>query len=70
MALPSAAKNLLVLYQSEDPKGAPVAVSGTISIPKGKPPAGGWPVITWTHGTVGLAAVCGPSRDTPPRAGA
>lgn len=64
MALPSAAKNLLVLYQSEDPKGAPVAISGTISIPKGKPPTGGWPVITWTHGTVGLAAVCGPSRDT------
>lgn len=64
MALPSAARNLLVLYRSEGPAGAPVAVSGTLSIPKGEPPAGGWPVLTWTHGTVGLAAICGPSRDT------
>lgn len=65
MALPSAARNTLVLYRSQDPSGAPVAVSGTISIPKGTAPAGGWPVITWTHGTTGLAAICGPSRDTP-----
>lgn len=65
MALPSAERNLLVLYRSEDPKGGPVAVSGTVSIPKGTPPEGGWPVITWTHGTTGLAAICGPSRDTP-----
>lgn len=64
MALPSAARNTLVLYRSVDPTGQPVAVSGTISIPKGTPPAGGWPVITWTHGTTGLAAICGPSRDT------
>ncbi|OYY26222.1 MAG: lipase, partial [Azorhizobium sp. 35-67-15] len=64
MALPSAARNTLVLYRSVDPAGQPVAVSGTVSIPKGTPPAGGWPVITWTHGTTGLAAICGPSRDT------
>ncbi len=65
MALPSAARNILVLYRSEDPVGAPVVVSGTVSIPKGTAPAGGWPVITWTHGTTGIAAACAPSRDTP-----
>ena len=64
MALPSAARNLLVLYLSEDPSGKPVAVSGTVALPKAEPPAGGWPVLAWTHGTVGLAAICGPSRDT------
>lgn len=64
MALPSAARNLLLLYRSEGPAAAPVAVSGTLAVPKGEPPAGGWPVLTWTHGTVGLAAICGPSRDT------
>jgi pimeloyl-ACP methyl ester carboxylesterase len=64
MALPSAARNLLALYRSVDDKGKPVAVSGTISIPKGEPPAGGWPVLTWTHGTTGLNAICAPSRDT------
>jgi pimeloyl-ACP methyl ester carboxylesterase len=63
MALPSAARNLLVLYRSTDPKGRITPVSGTMSIPPGSPPAGGWPVITWTHGTTGLAPICAPSLD-------
>jgi pimeloyl-ACP methyl ester carboxylesterase len=46
-----------------DDKNRIVPVSGTMSIPAGTPPAGGWPVITWTHGTTGLNAVCAPSRD-------
>ena len=33
-----------------------------MSIPKGKPPKGGWPVITYAHGTTGTADVCAPSR--------
>jgi pimeloyl-ACP methyl ester carboxylesterase len=64
MALPSAAKNLLVLYRSTGAQGGIVPVSGTVSIPSGTPPRGGWPVITWTHGTTGLAPICAPSRDT------
>ena len=64
MALPSAARNILVLYRSTDDKGRIAPVSGTVSIPNGEPPRGGWPVITWTHGTTGLAAICAPSRDT------
>jgi pimeloyl-ACP methyl ester carboxylesterase len=63
MALPSAARNHLVMYLSRDPAGEPVAVTGTVSVPPGTPPEGGWPVVVWTHGTTGLAAVCGPSRD-------
>lgn len=64
MALPSAARNVLVLYRSTGAKGGIVAVSGTVAIPQGEPPRGGWPVITWAHGTTGLAPVCAPSRDT------
>jgi acetyl esterase/lipase len=64
MALPGAARNTLVLYRSTDPGGRPIAVSGTISLPAGTPPAGGWPVIAWTHGTTGIAPVCAPSLDT------
>lgn len=63
MALPGAARNTLVLYRSPGAAGGMVAVSGTVSIPAGETPAGGWPVITWTHGTTGLAPICGPSRD-------
>jgi alpha-beta hydrolase superfamily lysophospholipase len=64
-ALPSAGRNLLILYHSRTLDGQDVAVSGTLAIPAGTPPAGGWPVITWTHGTTGLAAACMPSLDTP-----
>jgi pimeloyl-ACP methyl ester carboxylesterase len=53
----------LVLYSSRTPKGAKDAISGSVSVPKGKPPKGGWPVITWAHGTTGVADVCAPSRD-------
>ncbi|MGM4896946.1 alpha/beta fold hydrolase [Tardiphaga sp. 839_C3_N1_4] len=63
MALPSAATNSLVLYRSTGAAGGIVAVSGTLSVPKGNPPLGGWPVIVWTHGTTGLAPACAPSRD-------
>ena len=62
-ALPGAS-NTLVLYRSIGVGGGPVAVSGTVSVPKGHAPKGGWPVITWDHGTTGIADVCAPSRDT------
>lgn len=62
-ALPSAAQNWLVLYRSTNIAGQPIAVSGTVAIPTGTPPAGGWPVISWTHGTTGIADICAPSRN-------
>jgi len=37
------------------------AVSGSLFLPKGTPPKGGWPVLVWGHGTVGLADKCAPS---------
>ena len=30
-------------------------------VPNGEAPAGGWPVIAWAHGTVGLGDDCTPS---------
>ncbi|WP_347453386.1 lipase family protein [Acinetobacter thermotolerans] len=36
-------------------------VSGSLFLPKGQPPKGGWPVLVWGHGTVGLADKCAPS---------
>jgi pimeloyl-ACP methyl ester carboxylesterase len=64
-ALPGAAETLLVLYHSSTLAGQDTAVSGTISIPAGQPPADGWPVLSWTHGTTGVADICAPSRDAP-----
>ncbi|WP_278265325.1 lipase family protein [Nocardia sp. AG03] len=62
-AIPGA-RNELVLYRSVDVAGNPVAVSGMVVVPDGPAPAGGWPMISWAHGTTGTADVCAPSRDT------
>ncbi|WP_158608001.1 alpha/beta hydrolase family protein [Nocardia panacis] len=64
-ALPGA-RNYLVLYRSVDLQGRTVAVSGTLAVPEGSPPQGGWPLISFAHGTTGVADACAPSRDTGP----
>lgn len=51
-----------LLYRSTGISGDLVAVSGTAWLPEGEAPEGGWPVISWGHGTVGSADVCAPSR--------
>ena len=64
-ALESAAACELVIYQSTRVSdGAPIGVSGVIAIPKGNPPTGGWPVVSWSHGTVGVADRGAPSLDS------
>lgn len=52
----------LVLYRSTSAKGETVPVSGVVSVPAGEPPEGGWPVVSWGHGTTGMADRCAPSR--------
>ncbi len=61
--LAKAASTKLVLYTSVTPQGKRVAVSGSVSVPMGKPPKGGWPVISYAHGTTGTADACAPSRN-------
>lgn len=62
-ALPSA-DTQLITYVSDDSHGEPIVVSGTVSVPRSTPPDGGWPVISWAHGTTGYADTCAPSADT------
>jgi pimeloyl-ACP methyl ester carboxylesterase len=38
-------------------------VGGALFLPKGEPPAGGWPLIAWAHGTVGIGDACAPSKN-------
>ena len=56
------ARGRRLLYRSTGVDGKRVAVSGTLQVPKGRPPRGGWPLITWAHGTTGIADRCAPSR--------
>jgi pimeloyl-ACP methyl ester carboxylesterase len=51
-----------VMYASKDVYNTKiVAVTGVIAVPNGATPFGGFPVVSWGHGTNGMADVCAPS---------
>jgi acetyl esterase/lipase len=54
-----------VTYVSTTPAGDRVPVSGVLIQPLTPAPAGGYPVVVWTHGTTGLGDECAPSGYTP-----
>lgn len=62
-AVPKGARAVRILYHSLNADGADVATSGVVLVPAGHPPAGGWPVIAWAHGTSGVARMCAPSLE-------
>jgi pimeloyl-ACP methyl ester carboxylesterase len=62
-ALPQASRTWTLLYRSTSLRGKAIGVSGFLMLPKGKAPKRGWPVVSWAHGTSGIADRCAPSRD-------
>lgn len=55
---PGSADASRILYATTTTNGAPTVASAAVYFPPGQAPAGGWPVIAWAHGTVGLADDC------------
>lgn len=59
---PAGARGVRILYGSTDgDTGSPTIVSGTAFSPGGPTPPGGWPVLAFAHGTLGIDESCGPS---------
>ncbi|HTZ09051.1 MAG TPA: lipase family protein [Acidimicrobiales bacterium] len=52
-----------VMYLSTSVSGTVVPVTGLVIVPHGPVPAGGFPVVSWGHGTDGMADSCAPSLD-------
>jgi hypothetical protein len=60
-------------YVTTDARGRRAPSTGMVFLPKGRAPRGGWPVISWAHGTSGLGDRCAtsvvgpalPKRDRP-----
>ncbi len=52
----------VLLYRSKSVDGETVAVSGSLTLPRGPRPRDGWPVVTYAHGTAGVADACAPTR--------
>jgi dipeptidyl aminopeptidase/acylaminoacyl peptidase len=50
-----------VMYTSTDRRDKTVAVTGVVAVPDGEAPDGGFPVVSWAHGTNGQADTCAAS---------
>lgn len=61
--LSAAGQGWRMLHTSEDARwqSGQVPVSGLLLLPRGERPAGGWPVLAWAHGTLGISDRCAPS---------
>jgi pimeloyl-ACP methyl ester carboxylesterase len=61
-ALPAGVSAVRILYHSRSATGEDVAASGVVLFPEEEtPPAGGWPILAWAHGSTGVARQCAPS---------
>jgi hypothetical protein len=61
ISLPAAGAASRILYATTDVHDRPAVSTAAVFVPAGAPPAGGWPVVAWAHGTVGLGDDCTPS---------
>ena len=59
--IPGAASAEVLTYVTTDTFGEKALSTGTVFLPPGTAPDGGWPVISWAHGTSGLGDACAPS---------
>lgn len=61
LSVAAAARAYRILYSTTDQHNSPAVSTGAVFVPPGEAPPGGWPVIAWAHGTVGLGDDCTPS---------
>lgn len=67
LSVAGAAAAYRILYATIDQHDRPAVATAAVFVPKTPAPQGGWPVIAWAHGTVGLGDECTPSAH--PRSG-
>lgn len=61
LSVAGAARAYRILYATVDQHGRPAVSTAAVFTPKAPAPEGGWPVVAWAHGTVGLGDDCTPS---------
>ena len=61
VTLPQASSTRLLKYPSTSIRGTAVTLSASLSLPKGKAPQSGWPLVVWNHMTTGGADACAPT---------
>lgn len=63
LSVPGAATAERLAFRTQWRSGASTTASGVLYLPPGQAPEGGWPVVSWAHGTVGVGDDCAPSRN-------
>lgn len=63
LSLPHAGPAYRITYLSTNgiTQNGLVPVTAEVILPAGKAPKGGWPIVAWAHGTVGINSKCAPS---------
>jgi len=61
--LPAGTRAYRVLFHTTSDSGGDLAESGMVVVPGGTPPTGGFPIVSWAHGTTGVASGCAPSLE-------
>ncbi|KAB3523580.1 hypothetical protein GC425_05445 [Corynebacterium sp. zg254] len=61
VGLAQAAVQKRFVYSTTNQHGEVATSTGAVFLPAGPAPEGGWPVLAWAHGTVGLGDQCAPS---------
>ncbi len=61
--IPAAARGYRLIYRTTGQNGEPVVSGGSVYVPAGTPPPGGWRVVSWGHGTSGMTEGCTPNLD-------
>ncbi len=61
LSVAGAAAAYRILYATTDQHDRPAVGTAAVFTPRSPAPPGGWPVISWAHGTVGLGDDCTPS---------
>lgn len=51
-----------IIYASRDQRDSVAEASGALYVPRGLAPPGGWPLVVFAHGTVGIGNACALSR--------
>ena len=61
--VPNAEESVVMTYKMQGIKGQETQATALVFTPRTAPPAGGWPIVAWAHGTRGIANHCAPSQN-------
>ena len=59
---PNVADSVVMTYKMKGITGQETQATTLVFTPKTAPPTGGWPIVVWAHGAVGVADKCAPSK--------